>query len=231
MPSSKIQIVCPCGKIKVVLACYAGRAKYCSVACKIKYRTDYHRPSGLKYKIVNKNKGWFNHENNWIRGLTKEKDVRVSKLALNVSKTMKGQSMVEKGHTEDCPCSFCRDKTRENSHNWKGGIPSLSGSIRCLPEMVEWKKSVFKRDNYTCQKCNITNIRLNAHHKKPFIEVFYEFLRVYSNFSPTEDKEIMIRISYSYAPFWDISNGLTLCEKCHRKVHKEMREYYKGEKI
>ncbi len=53
----------------------------------------------------------------------------------------------------------------------------------------EWKRKVFERDDYTCQCCGKRGGNLNAHHLYNFSE--YEDLR------------------------YDISNGITFCEKCH----------------
>ena len=51
------KVQCPCGKIlKVTALSRIGRTKYCSKVCLYKFKK---RPSGLKYKIVVKNKGWF----------------------------------------------------------------------------------------------------------------------------------------------------------------------------
>jgi hypothetical protein len=60
-------------------------------------------------------------------------------------------------------------------------------------EYKTWRKSVFEQNNYTCQHCQIHGVRLNAHHVKPW------------------SKFIHLR----YEP----SNGITLCVKCHKKIH------------
>lgn len=59
-----------------------------------------------------------------------------------------------------------------------------------------WKEAVKERDNYTCQKCygkNQTKRKVAAHHIKP--------------------KEGFPELMY------DISNGITLCDYCHRSLH------------
>lgn len=68
-----------------------------------------------------------------------------------------------------------------------------AADVRRSAEYKEWRKAVFERDNYTCQLCGVRGVRLNAHHKKPFAT--FHNLRT------------------------DINNGITLCERCHRKVH------------
>lgn len=59
-----------------------------------------------------------------------------------------------------------------------------------------WKQNVLKRDKYICQKCGSKN-NLVAHHIKPF----------------ATDKEAR----------FDIDNGITLCQTCHKEVHRNER--------
>ncbi len=86
--------------------------------------------------------------------------------------------------------------TGDKNPNWKGGISKKNKTERQLfMETIaykNWRKSVFKRDNYTCQECNSRGKRLNADHIKPYS--LYPELRV------------------------DINNGRTLCVECHRKT-------------
>jgi len=95
----------------------------------------------------------------------------------------------------------------------------LAFAIRGLAEAVSWRMKVFTRDNFTCQDCgDAQGGNLEAHHKKPFSKLFQEFLQAYSQFSPIEDKETLLRLAMSYTPFWDVGNGKTLCEGCHDKT-------------
>jgi 5-methylcytosine-specific restriction endonuclease McrA len=107
----------------------------------------------------------------------------------------------------------------ENHPNWQGGKTSLYNAIRNSPEDNAWRKRIFERDYYTCQDCgNSRGGNLQAHHLWSFSNILSEFLRQYSQFSPIEDKETLLRLAMTYHPFWDISNGLTLCENCHNKT-------------
>ena len=108
-------------------------------------------------------------------------------------------------------------KKGEKNDNWKGGITDLRALIRNLDEYKQWRTKVFQRDNYTCQKCEDNEgSNLEVHHKKQFAIIFDEFLQQYSQFSPLEEKEILVRLAMTYEPFWDVSNGITLCEECHK---------------
>lgn len=61
-------------------------------------------------------------------------------------------------------------------------------------EIRKWTSNVFERDNYTCQCCNKRgNTKLNAHHLNSWNK--YKKLR------------------------FEINNGITLCEECHKKFH------------
>lgn len=87
----------------------------------------------------------------------------------------------------------------ESHWNWKGGVTDENHRQRESYEYRQWRKSVFERDNYTCQVCGASGGELNAHHIKPFS--VYPDLR------------------------FDVSNGLTLCKQCHINVHKTEREW------
>ena len=77
---------------------------------------------------------------------------------------------------------------------WKGGITPKNSTIRLSLAMKLWRESVFQRDKYTCQGCGKCGGNLNAHHILGFAE-------------------------HPEARF-DIENGATLCEPCHRAVHR-----------
>lgn len=79
--------------------------------------------------------------------------------------------------------------------NWKGGVTPEYEQIRKSIETKLWRKSVFGRDNFTCQMCN-SDIggKLHSHH------IF--------NFSDYVGKR------------FDVTNGITLCKDCHDKFHK-----------
>lgn len=87
-----------------------------------------------------------------------------------------------------------KSRCGENHWNWKGGITEESHALRCSAEYANWRIMVFARDKYTCMECGNVGGILNAHHIKKFSE--YPELR------------------------FDIDNGLTLCEECHREIHR-----------
>jgi 5-methylcytosine-specific restriction endonuclease McrA len=96
--------------------------------------------------------------------------------------------------------------------------------IRGLEENKIWIQECFKRDNFTCQECKkirSKNIKIEVHHIKEFSKILQEFLQTYSQFSPTEDKETLVRLAINYQLFWNISNGKTLCIECHEKTYKK----------
>jgi 5-methylcytosine-specific restriction endonuclease McrA len=64
---------------------------------------------------------------------------------------------------------------------------------------TEWRKDVYKRDNYTCQICGISSNNLKKISKK----IHADHIK-----------------SFAYYPKlrYDINNGRTLCEDCHKKT-------------
>ena len=79
----------------------------------------------------------------------------------------------------------------------------LDRLARYSPEAEKWRKTIFERDNYTCQFCKVRGNKLEADHIKPF--AYFPELR------------------------FELSNGRTLCRRCHdgtKISYKKMRELY-----
>lgn len=94
------------------------------------------------------------------------------------------------------------EKTKGDKHwNWKGGISPLRKKYYFSPEYQSWRKSVFERDNYTCQFCCKKGVFLEAHHIK--------------------------KLSTTPELKYDICNGISLCQKCHNltKLQEERYEF------
>ena len=73
---------------------------------------------------------------------------------------------------------------------WEENHPEAG---RKTKEYKEWRKAVFERDNYTCQHCGKRGGKLRAHH----IERYRSCI---------EKRTVL-------------SNGITLCDECHKKIH------------
>lgn len=100
----------------------------------------------------------------------------------------------------------------------------LIARIRGLKEYRQWKQGVINRDAYICVKCNNIGSQKDVHHIKGFMVLFGEFLKTYNQFSPLDDMKILLEIAKTHDPFWDINNGTTLCDECHKLSHKRIYE-------
>ena len=94
---------------------------------------------------------------------------------------------------------FCSQScsTKGAQHwNWQGGITPQLHALRNSPEYNEWRKSVYRRDYWTCQKCRQKQKHPIAHHILSFKN--YPDLR------------------------YSVPNGITLCRACHKITHSEI---------
>jgi 5-methylcytosine-specific restriction endonuclease McrA len=66
---------------------------------------------------------------------------------------------------------------------------------RSTKRYAAWRAEVFKRDGHRCRTCGNGSCRIEAHHVKTW--ALYPSLR------------------------YEVSNGVTLCQKCHTKIHNK----------
>lgn len=136
---------------------------------------------------------WRKYESDHPRKLSEEQLMKLREGAIRYNKENGAWNKGLKGYKSGSSHPFWGRKrpemSGENNPNWKGGVSVKNGLSRKSSEYFVWRRHVFERDGYTCQKCSKTNTYLHADHIKSFSE--YPDLR------------------------FEVSNGLTLCMACH----------------
>jgi len=102
---------------------------------------------------------------------------------------------------------YCSDECKKTCPTYRQILYPKDYKINTSREVQpELRKLVLKRDNYTCQKCGVTNTELHCHH--------YEGVEV----NPVESA--------------DIDQCITLCKECHNNIHKKdkcgIKDYQRG---
>jgi len=108
--------------------------------------------------------------------------------------TIKKHSEIMKRLAKDGKIKTCFKKGQfsgEKNPHWIDGRTPEYERVRHSEQMKQWRFYIFKRDNFTCQKCGVKGDGKNieAHHIKSFSK--YPKLR------------------------FDVDNGQTLCKHCH----------------
>ena len=240
MKYPKIKVKCDiCGKevIKTKTELNRNKHAYCSIECRnkgySKYQTGDNNPNyknantivtcsncNKEFKILNCNmknsdgslkKNFYcckeckaEHQKTLLKGENnpKYKGGQIEKICSFCGK----KKMVERNHYNknnkhyycSLKCKAEHQKTlllKENNPNY---IEGLSEDYRIRYRIIEgyntWRRKVYEKDNYTCQCCgDDKGGNLNAHHLE--------------GYNSNKDKRI------------DVNNGITLCEKCHKKFH------------
>ena len=100
-------------------------------------------------------------------------------------------------------------KRGAETSGWKDGATILNRLIRSCFLYTEWRLMVYGRDDFTCQECYARGVYLHAHHKKLFSIILEQ-----NNITSLKQAE-------QCAELWNINNGITLCKKCHKKIHRK----------
>ena len=95
-----------------------------------------------------------------------------------------------------CPKCGLKQRSKENHYKYNPLLSEVDREKRDMQngEIRKWRDKVFQRDAYKCNKCEVVGTKLHAHH------IF------------SWDKHIDKR--------FDVDNGITLCESCHKNFHK-----------
>lgn len=137
------------------------------------------------------------------RKITEETRVRLVLAQRNrkpvSQETRAKQSLARRGkrHSLEFRRKGSEAKKGEKNPAWRGGVSSENNRVRHSLDYRLWREAVFRRDGHSCVLCGVKSAKgktvvLNADHIKPF--AYFPELR------------------------FDISNGRTLCEPCHKQT-------------
>ena len=198
--------ICDCGTEKCVSANHLKKGNTRSCGCLFKEIMQ--GKTHPKYKGIKTSEYMLNLQ---IGLLTVQKEVgedtwecscKCGNICIRKGDSLRG------GDTNSCGCLRRKSKLGEKNPAWKGGVTSFRHSLRTLSEYDKWRKEVFERDHFTCQKCKENKSgNLVAHHKIPLFQLIEE------NSITTLEQAILCKF------LWDISNGVTLCTICHTEYH------------
>lgn len=117
-----------------------------------------------------------------------------------------------------CYWATLKGKVGALSPSWQGGLTPINSRIRGSRNYIEWRKQVFKRDDYICIWCSKRGGEIHADHIVPFSTIIYGI-----------KKAVGIEKLYSKAisnkGLWNIKNGRTLCVECHSTTPTYRRKW------
>ena len=157
----------------------------------------------------------------WMKGRPNNSSTKFKKGHLN---PIKGKKLTPERYEQLKMAGFFKPKFGKDSGNWKNGATKLGTAIRGLKKYRDWRMKVFTRDNFTCQECERRRkkgdrVVIQAHHLKDFYLILIE-----NNIETTKD-------ALKCKELWDISNGQTLCKKCHKLTDSYLLNQYTIPKI
>jgi len=140
-------------------------------------------------------------------------------VCLNCKKTFIPRGATQKYCSRKCSdsCPLKAEKAKNKligkhqnlARNWRGGLTNLDHLIRTEFKYRQWRSDVFTRDDFTCQKCGQRGGRLHAHHIKYFSSIL------------SQNKITTLEHAFQCEELWNINNGVTLCQSCHKKIKHE----------
>lgn len=168
----------------------------------------------------------------WSKGLTKETDERIRKMAETISQPEEIKKRSERMHKNRIT-GIVRTLRKEEHSQWKGGISSLNVMCRNDPTLYsKWKYPILKANNFHCSKCNSTAYVVVHHDKETFSEIMNRFALLYkweqarsTHIEPEnlELKNLKEHICSEVVRYHIENNisGIVLCQECHKATHNK----------
>lgn len=204
---------------------------FCSNECYLKWKkTNY--PKGknhynfkqIKTKCIVCGKEFYAKRDRVLKGLakfcsTKCRDIGKSKKIKRICQICgrefyTTESRIKRGFAKFCS-QKCMGLSYKKNYSDKE-ITKIKNQIRASIEYRIWRQNVFIKDNFTCRECGQKGGYLEAHHIKSFSELCkeaWEYLPLFNKYDAC----------IAYIPMWDINNGITLCNKCHKNKYHGWR--------
>ncbi len=115
--------------------------------------------------------------------------------------------------------SLAKRGKRSNAFKGENNVNKL---LRGCRSYIHWRKEIFRKDNFICQRCKKRGGKLEVHHIVPFRKL----VKIYSINN--------IEQGCNCEQLWNENLGITLCFKCHKKVdikrkHLSYRKNKKGD--
>jgi len=111
--------------------------------------------------------------------------------------------------SRDCYAKHRSDVYRKSKHpGWKGGTALITKPVRSLKAYRTWREKVLERDKHQCVDCGSSE-KLHTHHIVELVKIVKDIIK--------HNGELI----YTDPRLFDINNGKTLCDYCHRRIHKK----------
>ncbi len=154
-------------------------------------------PSLTRSEIVRK--GWIKRQTTFVPPMKGKRMSLASRQKMSAAAKARPSNRIGKRHTVETR-TLISQRTRERTpkgpscHSFKDGKFLERRGERFSIRYKQWRYDVFSRDRFACQGCgDAKGGNLHAHHIKSFSD--FPSLR------------------------YEISNGITLCERCHKREH------------
>jgi len=168
----------------------------------------------------------------WGKGLSKETDDRIAKMANSIKTNKveieKRSKRMRKGRLDGTIPTL----HKENHSQWKGGISPLNQYCRSSIKLYSnWKYPLLKAAKFQCVMCKKPGPGLEIHHNKEtmssIIRKFakkFKWDHYYNSNAPANDQNLINikdQIAEAVADYHIQNNvsGVVLCSKCHSKEH------------